>query len=58
MANLFKCNVHRENILFSKNKPELLRHLGAETLPVVHGVLAAVPAKLQDSDLVTHCTLL
>ena len=29
-------------------EPEFLRHLGAEALSVVHGVLATVPAELQD----------
>ena len=28
-------------------EPELLRHLGAQALPVVHGILATVPAELQ-----------
>jgi len=28
-------------------EPELLRHLRAEALPVVHGILATVPAELQ-----------
>ena len=34
-----------------KNKPELLRHLRAETLTIVHRILTAVPAKLQDGHL-------
>ena len=33
----------------SHGKPELLGHLGAQTLPVIHGVLTTVPAELEDS---------
>ena len=29
-------------------EPQFLRHLGAEALPVVHRILPAVPAELQD----------
>ena len=36
-------------------EPELLRHLGAETLPVIHRVLATVPTKLQNGDLRIVC---
>ena len=31
-------------------EPQFLRHLGAEALPVVHRILPAVPAELQDGD--------
>ena len=36
----------------SHGEPELLRHLGAQTLSVIHRVLATVPTKLQNGDLI------